>query len=124
MSLSYDTANDILDTLLEASLYAGVSTADPGRDGTTLAEPSGNSYARVAVDADDWDAAADGAKTTSSVITFPEASGAWGTITYFCIFDADEDGNLLAYGALTAGKTITSGQTLRFPAGDVDVTLS
>lgn len=123
MSFSDTTENELLDYFLEADLYIGVSTADPGDDGATLAEPSGGSYARVAVTAATWDAASGGSKTNGAAITFPAATGDWGTITYICIFSALTGGTIKASGALTAGKSITTGQTLRFPASSVTVSL-
>ena len=35
------------------------------------------------------------------IIYFPEATASWGTITHFCIFDAQSNGNLLAFGPLS-----------------------
>jgi hypothetical protein len=123
MSFSDTTENALLDYFLEDNLYAGTSTADPGDDGATLAEPSGGSYARVAITAATWNAASGGSKTNGAAITFAAATGDWGTQTYFCVFDSESGGNILASGALTAGKTITSGQTLNFPIGSVTVSL-
>ncbi|MGB2469903.1 MAG: phage tail fiber protein, partial [Flavobacteriales bacterium] len=42
-----------------------------------------------------------------------QATGAWGTITHFGIFDASSSGNLLYHGALTASKTIATGDVLK-----------
>jgi hypothetical protein len=129
MSFADYWENEILDHILNdgaytaPTIYAGVSTADPGDDGATLAEPSGNGYARVTTAAADWNAASGGNKTNANAIAFPTASGNWGTITYFCLFDALTTGHLLASGLLAVEKTITSGQSLRFPAASVTVTL-
>lgn len=38
--------------------------------------------------------------------------------------DAATGGNLLAYGTLTASKTIASGDVFRIPTGDLDITLN
>lgn len=123
MSLSDYSENYLLDYLLEASLYVAASTADPGEDGSTIAEPSGGSYARVEITADTWDAASGGTKTNGAAISFPAATGDWGTITHIAIFSASSGGNLICSGALAASKSVTSGQTLRIPAGSFDVTL-
>lgn len=106
------------------TVYLGASTADPGDDGAALAEPSGNGYARVVTAAADWNAASAGAKTNATALSFPVASGSWGTITYLCLFDALTSGNLLASGALTVPKAITTDQILRFPAASVTVSLA
>ena len=115
-----DYAEDvILDYMLEANLYFGVSTADPGEDGSTVAEPSGGSYARVAITAATWAAASGGSKATSADIVFPAATGAWGTLTHgFAISTASGAGNFICAAALTAPKTISTGQTLKITAGD------
>jgi len=104
-------------------IYVALSTADPGEDGSGISEPSGNGYARVQTSGDDWNAAANGHIDNANDITFPEATGDWGTITHFALFDAATDGNMLAYGSLSQSKTIGSGDTAKFKAGDLDVTL-
>ena len=106
------------------TIYVGLSTADPTDDASGLAEPSGNGYARVETAGSDWDAASGGALDNANAIEFPEATGSWGTVTHFALFDAATDGNCLAHGSLTASKTISSGETPRFPAGDLDVSLA
>lgn len=104
--------------------YVGLSTADPGEDASGLAEPSGNGYARVATAGADWEAAASGATQNANVITFPTASGSWGTLTHFALFDALTSGNMLASGALTSPQAITTNQIPRFAIGALDITLT
>lgn len=103
--------------------YVGLSTADPTDDASGLAEPSGNNYARVTTSGSDWDAAASGATANAAALTFPEASGAWGTITHFALFDAATTGNMLCHGTLDSSRIITSGVTPRFGVGEFDITL-
>jgi hypothetical protein len=108
------------------TIYVALSTADPTDDGTGMAEPSGNGYLRVQTAAADWDPASGGALDNANAIEFPQASGgSWGTITHFALFDATKavGGNMLAHGALSASKTIADGDTARFSAGALDVTL-
>ena len=105
------------------TIYVGLSTADPLDDGSGLAEPSGNGYARVATSGSTWTAASAGAMSNAGGITFPEASGSWGTVTHFALFDASSGGNMLAHGTLSVSKTITAGDTAKFAVGDLDVTL-
>ena len=54
----------------------------------------------------------------------PWMPGTWGTIVAIAIFDALTTGNMIAWADLTASKTIATGDILRIPAGDLDVTLS
>jgi len=121
--------NEILDHLFgkgsytPPTIYVGLSTADPTDDASGLAEPSGGSYARVATAGADWNVASGGAIANANDITFPEATGSWGTITHFALFDAVSAGNMLAHGALSVSKSIRSGDTAKFASGDLDVTL-
>lgn len=95
-----------------STLYFSLHTGDPGEDGATANEVSGNGYARVAVTPGDanFTAQADaspGRKTQNNVaITFPSPTGAWGTITYVGVWSAASAGNLLCHIALTASKVI------------------
>lgn len=117
--------NEILDHVFgkgsytPPTIYVGLSTADPTDDGTGLAEPPGNGYARVATAAADWNAASGGAMSNANPITFPQATGPWGTITHFAIFDAASAGNMLAHGRL--GKVRT---TLAENLDDIDTTIT
>ena len=105
------------------TIYVGLSTADPTDDGSGLAEPSGNGYARTQTSASDWNAASNGSLDNSNDITFAQATGSWGTITHFALFDAITAGNMLAHGVLSQSKTIGNSDTARFQAGDLDISL-
>ena len=125
MSFSDFWEGEVLDHLFDIGAYAaptiyiGLSTADPLDDASGLAEPS-DGYARVACAA--WTRVA-GLVDNDAAITFPEASGSWGTITYVALFDAVSGGNMLTSFALDSGVAVSSGETARFPAGDLNVTL-
>lgn len=121
--------NEILDHLFGKGaygppiIYVGLSTADPGENSSGLSEPIGNGYARAQTAPSDWNAANGGLLNNANGIEFSTATGAWGTVTHFALFDAAAAGNMLAYGALTDAKTIGSGDTARFVTGDLDITL-
>jgi len=121
--------NKILDhvfgksTYTPPTIYVALSTADPTDDGSGLSEPSGSGYAREQTSVSDWDTAFGGALDNTNDITFSEATGSWGTITHFALIDAASGGNVLAYGALSQSRTIGSGDTAKFAAGDLDVSL-
>lgn len=110
-----------------ATLYIALCTTAPtdASTGSTIVEPSGGSYARVSVtnNATNFPAASAGAKANDTAITFPTASASWGTVTHMAICDASSAGNVLAWGALTASKTVDSGDTVSFAIGDLDITL-
>lgn len=81
------------------NLYVALSTADPKDDDSGLAEPVGNAYARQAFNT--WTITANVA-TNNGAVTFPQASGSWGTISYTAVFDALTAGNLLWRAPLCA----------------------
>ena len=103
--------------------YVALSTADPTDDASGIAEPSGNGYARVATTGATWDAASGGATANAAAISFPTASGSWGTITHFALYDASTDGNMLAHGELDTPTAITTNQIATFAIGAFDITL-
>lgn len=109
------------------SNYVSLHTADP-TDAGTGTEVSGGAYARVAVSraTGSWAAPADnvGSQRTSNVaaVTFPNPTAAWGTVTYFGIFDAITGGNLLYSGALGTSRTIAAGDNApSFAAGTLTI---
>lgn len=102
-----------------ATLYLALYTVAPDDTGGGT-ECSGTSYARQTVA---FTVTNDTASNTSAV-EFPTAGSSWGTIVAVGILDQSTSGNLLAYGNLTASKTIASGDVFRVPAGDLDITLA
>lgn len=100
------------------TLYLALYTATPSDTGGGT-EVTGGSYARQTVA---FTVTGDTASNTAAV-EFPTATASWGTITQVGVFDASTAGNLLAYANLTVAKTIDSGDVLRIPAGDLDITL-
>jgi hypothetical protein len=102
-----------------ATLYLALYTVAPDDTGGGT-EVSGTAYARQTVA---FTVTNDTASNTSAV-EFPTAGSSWGTIVAVGIFDQLTSGNLLAYGNLTASKTIASGDVFRVPAGDLDITLA
>ena len=103
--------------------YVALSTADPLDDGSGMVEP-GSNYARVATAAADWEAAVLGAGTiqNANAITFVEATGSWGTPGWFVLLDGAS--NPLGWGAITVPKAVGAGDTARFAAGDLDISLA
>lgn len=108
------------------SHYVALFTAAPSDAGGGT-EVSGGSYARVAITRGTgaWDAPADDAgsqKTANTgAITFPTATGSWGTVTHFAIFDASTSGNMLMWSALSSSKSVSSGDTASYAAGALTV---
>lgn len=107
------------------NIYVGLtkSTITDAHTGTTVpGEVSGGAYVRTACNS--WDAAATGATENAKAVTFAQATADWGTVTYFFLADKTTLGNILCWGNLTTSKAVSSGDTLKFATGDIDVTLS
>lgn len=101
--------------------YVALFTAAPSDAGGGT-EVSGGSYARVATSGATWSAASAGAASNAAAISFPTASASWGTVTHYALFDASSSGNMLRWAALTASKTIGSGDTASFAIGALQMT--
>ena len=118
--------NKIIDHMLRAqaytppaTVYVALFTSAPSDAGGGT-EVSGGAYARQAVT---LDAAAGGASSNSADITFPQATADWGTVTHLALMDALTGGNMLMHSPLDASKTVNNGDTFKFEAGDLDVTV-
>ena len=103
-----------------STVYVALFTSDP-TDAGSGTECSGSGYARQSAT---FSAPSNGSASTNADVSFPQATGAWGTITHFGIFDASSSGNLLYHGALTASKTIASGDLLKITSTNFTVTLA
>lgn len=115
---TYYASNQILDWMLDGSLslgstwYIGLSTTSVDTTlGTGATEPSGGSYARVAVtNASTWDEWYDsGFYANKVVIAFPSPTGTWGRVTHWFISDASSGGNIIAAGPLNRPIYVVSG---------------
>jgi len=117
--------NEILDHILgtgaytmPTTVYVGLSTGSFNDDNSGT-ELSGSGYARQSIA---FGAASGGTASNSGAVDFPAATGSWGTVSHFGIFDASTGGNLLIHGALTASKAVATGDILRIATGDMDIT--
>lgn len=99
----------------------GTGASDAGLTG----EPSGAGYARQSVTFSE----SGGTITSAGAITFGPATGSWGTMSHFGVFDASTGGNLLFWGVIgedaapgtPAPKAISSGDSLSFGAGKLSL---
>jgi hypothetical protein len=69
-------------------------------------EVSGGSYARKSMPAMTVSGTSPTEATNGAAVEFITATGSWGTVTHVGVFDASSSGNLLAWAALTASKTV------------------
>lgn len=117
-----------------ATLYFGLSTAACS-DSSVGTEVTGGSYARVSLTANltNWSGTQSAGSTAASsgtggvssnnvAVNYTTPSAGWGTVTHWFISDASSGGNILFCAALTASKTINSGDSVSFAIAAVSVT--
>ena len=108
------------------TLHMGLSTtAFTDSDSASAAyakEPSGNAYARIQVDYRiRYNHTNQDLRNTSS-IDWAEATGAWGDIEYWGIFDGSAStANLVMHGSFSAATTVSSGDQFRIATGDFEI---
>lgn len=113
-------------TAMPATVYVAlITTAPSDANGTSIVEvTSANAYARVAVtnNSTNWPNATGRVKSNGTLVSFPTATGSWGTVVGYAFYDAATAGNFLGYGALGSSQTPGAGVTPQFPAGALAVT--
>ena len=103
-----------------SSFYVALFTSNPAEDASgTEVSTSGTAYARQSVTF----SVSGNTATNTAAIEFPTATASYGTVTHVGVYDASTAGNLIAYAALTTSKAIDTGDVLRLPANDLDVTM-
>ena len=105
-------------TSAPSAVYLGLATASI-QDDASGTELSGNNYTRKAVT---FASAASGSISSNAAVEFNAATGSWGTISHWGIWDAATSGNLLYHGAFTTGKAIASGDILKVASGSLAIT--
>jgi hypothetical protein len=109
-----------------ATVYVALCTANPGEaaTGASMSEVANtNAYQRTAIT---FAAAASRAVVQTGAVTFPTATGSWGTITDWAIVDSATygAGNILAYGTFTASFAPVNGNTPIIPSGQIQVSMN
>ena len=105
---------------LTGTLYVSLHTADPGDTGTS--EVSGGAYARQGPTGFTNSGANPTVAANTAIVTFPTATGAWGTITHFGVWDAVTVGNFRGGNPVTTSKPVANGDIARFPASSLTLT--
>jgi len=108
---------------VQVAVYVALFTAVTGLEadtGWSGTEASGGSYARQLAG---LTAGSGGLSSNAADITFPQATANWGVITHCALMDAVTAGHVLMWTQLDASKTINNGDTFKFNAGDLDVTM-
>lgn len=110
MAFSYTKAAEILNNEFRSGpVYLALYTSNPTANDTGT-EVFGGGYARQEITFSE-SVLEDGKQTikNSAKVEFPVATADWGTITHVGIRDAATDGNLIAFAALEAPRTIFAG---------------
>lgn len=111
------------------SIYVALHVTDPGAGGKqNTGEATFGLYARQAVarasGAGGWTCSA-GAISNASAITYAEANSGSETINYFSIgYEVSGATKMLASAVVTTPRAVSTGVTLSFAVGDLDVTIS
>lgn len=103
------------------TVYVGLFLTNPTSAGTGT-EVSGSGYARAAATfGNPSQSGSSMVASNSAAVTFPQATGSWGTPQYFAIYDNSTSGNMLFYSSLPTAYAISSGMTPQFAAGALTV---
>ena len=108
-------------TPLTTTAYVSLHTADPANTGAS--EVSGSAYARQGPITFANAGANPTVASNAAIVTFPTATAGWGTVSYFGIWDAATAGNFRGSGALTTPKPVNTGDTPRFIANAMTITV-
>ena len=117
--------NELLDALVGTSTYSitgatklRLMTAN-GDDASAGTEVTGGSYARQTIA---FDAAASGQIANNASISFTGMPAV--TVVGIELYDSAGSPKRLAYGALTASRTITGGDTVQFASSAITLSLA
>ena len=117
--------NQLLDALVGTSAYSvttpiklALVTAN-GSDSAAGTEVTGGSYARQTIA---FDAASGGSIDNNAAISFTGMPAC--TVVGIEIYDSAGSPKRLAYGPLTASRTVTAGDTVQFAIGAITLSLS
>lgn len=120
MGVSNLVGNSVLNHVVKGvwPTWISLHTAEPVVGGASN-EVTGTNYSRELVNPTDWTTPANKSTGTGVTLTFDTAGSNWGTITHVGVYDAATGGNLLWWGALNVQRTVNTGETLAFSAGNL-----
>ena len=102
-----------------SAIYVALSTGSFNDDASGT-ELSGSGYSRKAIT---FGTASSGSISNNSAVEFDTATGSWGSVGFFGLYDASSGGNLLYHGAFSSAKTIATGDILKIASGSLTVSL-
>ena len=134
-TLSDYAVHQVLDAIMNdgsisiAGTFLGFATATvtASMNASATTEPSNwTNYARIAVTAGNWSAAATRAKTTSAEIDFGTATSPSDELItdWFLATTVSGAGDILAYGKLDGTITVQDGNPVTVPIGNLKIDVS
>jgi len=127
-SLTDTLENEVLDHILKtgsysppATVYLGLSTADPLDTGAGWADPTYTGYARKAIS---FGAAASRKITQDADVTFDPCTAGSSTVSHWGLWTAATSGVLMAHGAFAVAKNIVAGNTPKVVSAEIYVEFS
>ena len=105
---------------LTAVAYVSLHTADPGSVGAS--EVNGGAYARQGPVAFTNAGSEPTVASNSAILTFPQATAAWGTVSYFGLWTAASGGTFQGSGQLITSAPVNNGDSARFLTGSLTIT--
>ncbi len=108
--------------------YVALSTTTPNESSGSFTEPSNGGYIRPTLTPATWTAATGGDPSSTSyggAISFAQATGGWGTVSYFGLFSVktQSTGLVQFWGTLTTAKAIQTNDTASFSANSLKIEL-
>lgn len=109
--------------LAPAEHQIALSSTQPTNTGTNVSEPVGNGYSRVifANNATNWAKAASRVKKNAASVTFPTATGSWGSPGFFAVYRNLATPVYVAWGNLASAQAINAGVVPTFHPGDLTI---
>lgn len=108
---------------IPTNYYLGLSKSQPTASGTGVTEPS-SSYGYGRIKLENLSQPTNGVVSNTAEVMFNEATGSWGTVSHFVVYDAATGGNLLMYGALSPARTAEAGTTIAIRAGSLKLSIA
>jgi hypothetical protein len=104
------------------TVYLALFTAVSDAEAATGTEVSGGSYARTAIT---FGAPSNGVTTNSAAVTFPAATGNWGTVSHCAVMDALTSGNAITViKALSSSVAVNTPNVFEIASGQLSFTLA
>lgn len=105
------------------NFYFALFTADPTETGSTAAEATFGSYARVAVVRSSGGfTATNNVITNAAIVSFAEATSGSETVTHFGLMKESSGGTMLYHNILNTSRLVNTGTTVSFAIGALTVT--